>query len=113
MSRAAPKARTDETEDGLDLSKARVIGRGIHAKRGLHMPLRSLRAAVNKTQTEVSDRSGIAQGDVSRIETRDSLDDCLVSTLRRYLEALGARLELVAVFPKGHRIAIAPADKER
>jgi hypothetical protein len=38
------------------------------------------------------------QSDVSRLERRNDLGDCQVSTLRRYVEALGGSLELVAAF---------------
>lgn len=38
------------------------------------------------------------QGDISRLESRENFDDCLVSTLQRYLSALGGQLELVAAF---------------
>jgi hypothetical protein len=38
------------------------------------------------------------QGDISRLEGRASFDDCEVSTLKRYVAALGGQLELVATF---------------
>jgi len=38
------------------------------------------------------------QGDISRLEGRASFDDCVVSTLKRYVAALGGQLELVATF---------------
>ena len=91
----------------LDWSRARIVRRG--PRRGLHYTLRVLRRACGKAQTDVSEATGIAQGDVSRLERRTNLDECVVSTLRRYVEALGGELELVAVFPKtGHRMALAP-----
>jgi hypothetical protein len=37
----------------------------------------------------------VTQGAISKLE---HADDVRVSTLRQYLEALGARLELIAVF---------------
>jgi len=76
----------------------RVLGRGLRAKRGVRLTLRSVRDAVGKTQVEVASASQINQADVSRLEARSELDDCLVSTLRRYVEALGGELELVAKF---------------
>jgi hypothetical protein len=36
----------------------------------------------------------------------------VVSTIRRYVVAVGGKLELVAVFPSGHRIAIVGHDEE-
>jgi malonyl CoA-acyl carrier protein transacylase len=38
------------------------------------------------------------QADISRLEARASFDDCQVSTLQRYLSAIGGRLEIVAAF---------------
>jgi hypothetical protein len=38
------------------------------------------------------------QADISRLEGRRNFDDCQVSTLQRYISALGGRLELVAAF---------------
>jgi hypothetical protein len=38
------------------------------------------------------------QSDVSRLEARRDFEDCLVSTLRRYVATLGGELELVAAF---------------
>jgi hypothetical protein len=38
------------------------------------------------------------QGDISRLEGRTGFDDCVVSTLRRYVAALGGQLDLVAAF---------------
>lgn len=76
----------------------RVLGRGLRARRGVHLTLRAVREAVGKTQMEIADASDIDQGDVSRLEARESLDECQVDTLRRYVAALGGELELVATF---------------
>jgi len=76
----------------------RVLGRGLRAQRGVHLTMRTLREAVGKTQGDVASESQIDQADVSRLEGRTDFDDCQVSTLRRYLEALGGSLELVAAF---------------
>ena len=99
--------RDDDDIDGpekIDWSKARVIGRGLYAgKKRIVLSLAELRTASGKTQVDLAEASGIAQGEVSKIEHRD---DMLMSTLRRYIEALGAKLEIVAAFPKGHRIIV-------
>jgi len=47
------------------------------------------------SQAELAGRLEVTQGAISKLEHSD---DVRVSTLRQYLEALGARLELVAVF---------------
>lgn len=57
--------------------------------------LYELRHAAAVSQAELAGRLEVTQGAVSKLEHSD---DVRVSTLRQYLEALGARLELVAVF---------------
>ena len=96
MSQAVKKIDDSEAEP------VRVLGRGLRARRGVHLPLRTLREAAGKTQAEVADASGIHQSDISRLEGRESFDDCQVATLRRYIEALGGRLDLVATFGNKH-----------
>jgi hypothetical protein len=77
------------------------------------MSLRAVRSGTGKTQVELSGSTAIAQGDLSRLEQRESLDDVQVGTLRRYVEGLGGKLEVTAVFPHGHRIILVGAPKER
>jgi hypothetical protein len=89
-----------------DVEPVRVLGRGLRAARGVHLTLKTLREAVGKTQVAVAEESQINQGDVSRLEGRFDFDDCQVATLRRYIEALGGKLDLVAVFGE-KRITIA------
>jgi DNA-binding Xre family transcriptional regulator len=57
--------------------------------------LYELRHAEAVSQVELAGRLEVTQGAISKLEHSD---DVRVSTLRQYLEALGARLELVAVF---------------
>jgi hypothetical protein len=76
----------------------RVLGRGLRAQRGVHLTLRTLREAAGKTQVDVTGVSQMDQADISRLEGRESFDDCQVSTLQRYLSAIGGRLEIVAAF---------------
>jgi hypothetical protein len=76
----------------------RVLGRGLRAQRGVHLTLRTIREAAGKTQVDVTAASHMDQGDISRLEGRASFDDCVVSTLKRYVAALGGQLELVATF---------------
>ena len=57
--------------------------------------LYELRHAEAVTQAELAGRLEVTQGAVSKFE---HADDVRVSTLRQYLDALGARLELMAVF---------------
>jgi transcriptional regulator with XRE-family HTH domain len=60
--------------------------------------LRALREAIGTTQVDVATESQMDQGDVSRLERRQSFDDCQLATLRRYIEALGGQLEITATF---------------
>jgi hypothetical protein len=92
MSQAAKRQVESEMET------VRVLGRGLRARRGVHLTLRTLREAVGKTQVDIATESHIHQGDISRLESRESFADCQVSTLERYVAALGGRLELVAAF---------------
>jgi DNA-binding Xre family transcriptional regulator len=58
--------------------------------------LAELRQARQATQRELADALEMTQANVSRIEHED---DIYLSTLRRYVEALGGQLEVHAVFP--------------
>jgi DNA-binding XRE family transcriptional regulator len=49
------------------------------------------------TQQEVARILGVTQANVSRIEREG---DIYLSTLRKYVEALGGHLEIAAVFPE-------------
>lgn len=60
----------------------------------LEMDLRELREAVGLTQEELARRVEVTQSQLSKLERRE---DHRLSTLRRYVEALGGRLEIVAV----------------
>ena len=86
----------------------RVLGRGLRAARGVHLSLKTLREAVGKTQVDVAGDSQMDQADISRLEARRDFEDCLVATMRRYVEALGGSLEIVAQFGN-KRIAIVGA----
>lgn len=60
------------------------------------MRLRELRNARDLSQADLAEALDTDQGNVSRLEQQG---DMYVSTLRRYLEALGGTLEIVAHFP--------------
>ena len=92
MSRATKRRVADDVEP------VRVLGRGLRAHRGVHLTIRTLREALGKTQTEVAEAARIDQADISRLEARESFSDCQVSTLERYIAALGGHLDIVAVF---------------
>ena len=91
-------SQTSKRRIGPEVEPVRVLGRGLRSQRGVHLTMRTLRDAAGKTQTDVADGSQINQADISRLEGRENFDDCQVSTLQRYVAALGGRLELVAAF---------------
>ena len=62
--------------------------------------LYELRHGEAVSQAELAGRLDVTQGAISKLEHSE---DVRVSTLRQYLEALGARLELVAVFDEDER----------
>ena len=62
------------------------------------MPMHALRDALRFTQQQLAEELGVKQGSVSKMERRP---DHLVSTLRRFVEAMGGELELRAHFPTG------------
>ena len=62
------------------------------------MPLQALRWALDLTQRQVSALLGINPVAVSKMEGQT---DLYVSTLRRFVEAMGGELRIVAYFPEG------------
>jgi DNA-binding XRE family transcriptional regulator len=65
--------------------------------------LKELRQAVEQTQEDLAATLGVGQDTISRIEQRC---DMLLSTLRRYVESMGGKLELVAQFPNRPPVVI-------
>jgi len=67
------------------------------------MSLLQLRKARELTQTKLAEELHMGQGDVSKLERRT---DMYVSTLASYLQAVGADLEIRALFPNGRTVKI-------
>lgn len=74
------------------------------------MSLREIRKAFSKSQETLAKELDIEQETVSRIERRA---DLLLSTLRKYVEAMGGELKLVAEFPGQTPIQIDASDMLR
>jgi hypothetical protein len=66
---------------------------GSRAPRGKAMSLQQLREHVNQTQGDVARRAAVSQPQLSRVEGRR---DHLVSTVRKYVRALGGEVQMVA-----------------
>ena len=84
----SPATRAKANEEALRLSD--------------EMDLAEVRRALKLSQDEIAQTLGIGQGSVAKIEQRT---DMYVSTLRRFIEAMGGELEIVARFPD-HAIKI-------
>jgi len=67
------------------------------------MSLRDVRKAFHKSQEELAKTLDMEQESVSRIERRA---DLLLSTLRKYVAAMGGDLKLIAEFPDRPAIQI-------
>jgi transcriptional regulator with XRE-family HTH domain len=62
------------------------------------LPLQELRRARELSQEELASTLGVNQASVSKLERRA---DMYISTLRKFVEALGGELEITARFPEG------------
>lgn len=67
------------------------------------MALPEIRRAIGLTQIELAGKLEIGQGNISKLE---SAADMYLTTLRKYVEALGGELHLTAEFPGGRRFEI-------
>lgn len=66
--------------------------------------LGAVRKALSKTQSQMGEELGMPQNAISQLEKRS---DLLVSTLARYVDALGAELDLVVRMKDGTEIILA------
>ena len=82
---------------------ARTASEAEHRRLIEEMSLHQLRKARELTQTKIAEDLHMGQGDVSKLERRT---DMYVSTLASYLQAVGANLEIRAVFPDGRAVKI-------
>lgn len=61
-----------------------------------YLTLQQLRKAKELTQAQLAETLGVRQATVAKMEKRS---DLMISTLRRCIEAMGGRLELIVEFP--------------
>ncbi len=83
----AAAQRSEGDRSGLTRAEAKTTGPEMYA-------LGDVRRSRDVTQVELAERLEVAQATVSKFEKSNPG----VSTLRRYVEALGGHLELMAVF---------------
>jgi len=62
------------------------------------LPLQELRQARALSQEEMAEVLGLNQATISKLERRT---DMYLSSLRRFVEAMGGKLEITASFPEG------------
>ena len=67
------------------------------------IPLSELRKLSDLTQVELARRLAVTQPSVSETERGGAAN---VNTVRRYVEAVGAHLEITAVFDDGRRVLL-------
>ena len=58
--------------------------------------LQILRKELGLTQSEIANRQGVRQVNISNLEKRS---DMLISTLKKYVEAMGCELEIIVKVP--------------
>ena len=98
----AAKAWPDIRAQRFSAEELRKIDREVESEL-LELDLRELREAMGLTQGELAQRIEITQSQLSKLERRD---DHRISTLRRYVQALGGSLEICAVI-NGRRVKLA------
>lgn len=91
---AKPLARLRARMDPARSARPAEAARALLAE----LPLHQLRQVRDLTQQQLAQDLDITQPEVSRLEHRT---DLYLSTLRRYIEALGGGLEILARFPDG------------
>jgi len=77
-------------------SQARIKGRIAEASQ--EMALQEVRQALELTQQQLADTLKMNQAAVSKLEHQS---DMYISTLRKFLAAMGGSLRIVATFPEG------------
>ena len=83
------------TKDFTPARRARVAAKAAQLRET--MTLEELRKARSLSQEEVADSLSVGQPAVAKLEKRT---DMHVGNLRRYIEALGGKLEITARFDK-------------
>jgi hypothetical protein len=85
----------DLYEEMPPTTRQRIEARVDHT---LALPLNELREARQLPQQQLAESLASGQAAVSKLERRT---DMYVSTLRRFIEAMGGELEIIARFPDG------------
>lgn len=81
------KGLSNERRTRIDARKAELRA---------EMDLADLRRALELTQASLAETLGVGQAEISKLENRS---DMLLSTLRKFVQAMGGDLEIRATFP--------------
>jgi hypothetical protein len=104
--RRSPRRKDGAAEQSpsvMTITGAPAGGRGkLPGSRTRATNLRGLREGAGKTQAEIARRTAMSQPQLSRLESRK---DHLISTLRKYVRALGGEIDVVALIG-GRRISL-------
>jgi DNA-binding transcriptional regulator YiaG len=92
-------AKSFETLRGRMTQATQARARNKKVRMMKDMALHQLRSARELTQGALAEQLNLEQPAVSKLERRT---DMYVSTLRRYIEAMGGELEIIAHFPEGN-----------
>lgn len=86
-----------------DLAEVRKRSAGHLEDMAVASRLDEIRRAANMTQGDIARAMGVGQNAVSQLESRD---DVQLSTLSRYVESAGYRLEFTLVDANGERVVL-------
>jgi DNA-binding XRE family transcriptional regulator len=86
----------DNVIASLSLDEQKAIAQRTEELIAEYMTLQDLRKARRLTQEQMAQFLGVRQDSISKLEEQS---DLLLSTIRRYVEAMGGKLELRAEFP--------------
>lgn len=96
----------DEVYDNEEEALERLVGilrEGVRTVAPTEVELKRLREARGISQEDLANRLGIRQASVSKMERQSDMN---ISTLRRFVQALGGNLELSIRFPD-HTVKLA------
>ena len=82
--------------DGLEPDRRARIGARPEEMHQEYLTLKKLRSHIELTQTALARNMGVAQATIAQHEQRN---DIYWSTLRKYVEALGGTLSIIAKIP--------------